>query len=195
MTETVCVICLKTELDDPTGLDGCTHTYCRPCIHQWTSGYAASCPHCKAACRFLISLATDIRVAVVPPVHPEEEPQQEAQDGSSGDESDEMVHDETLDDIECEICCTKDKEHEMLLCDSCLEGYHMSCLRPRLAAVPDGHWFCGGCASMSGSEATSSSEEDEEEEVEVEVVERALPTRRQLSRAPLRRSRRRMVRV
>ena len=33
----------------------------------------------------------------------------------------------------------------MLLCDGCDGGYHLSCLRPKLASIPDGAWFCTDC--------------------------------------------------
>ena len=35
----------------------------------------------------------------------------------------------------------------MLLCDGCDGGYHLFCLRPKLASIPDGSWFCTDCAS------------------------------------------------
>jgi hypothetical protein len=33
----------------------------------------------------------------------------------------------------------------MLLCDGCDGAYHLSCLRPKLASIPDGAWFCTDC--------------------------------------------------
>ena len=33
----------------------------------------------------------------------------------------------------------------MLLCDGCDHGYHMYCLRPPLADIPEGDWFCYDC--------------------------------------------------
>ena len=32
-----------------------------------------------------------------------------------------------------------------MLCDSCDNGYHASCLRPALMVIPEGDWFCPAC--------------------------------------------------
>ncbi|QRW16558.1 histone demethylase JARID1 [Rhizoctonia solani] len=45
----------------------------------------------------------------------------------------------------CELCLKGDRDTEMLLCDGCDEGFHMSCLDPPLDAVPKGSWFCHTC--------------------------------------------------
>ncbi|QRV73270.1 histone demethylase JARID1 [Ceratobasidium sp. AG-Ba] len=45
----------------------------------------------------------------------------------------------------CEICKKSDRDTEMLLCDGCDEGFHMSCLDPPLNAIPKGSWFCHEC--------------------------------------------------
>lgn len=66
------------------------------------------------------------------------------------------------DATECEVCHRADNEHLMLLCDgyfrkrffaaslnlfySCDAGYHIGCLTPPLAAVPEDEWFCPLCA-------------------------------------------------
>ena len=34
----------------------------------------------------------------------------------------------------------------MLLCDGCNLGMHTYCLDPPLTDIPDGQWFCEGCA-------------------------------------------------
>lgn len=33
----------------------------------------------------------------------------------------------------------------LLICDGCEGEYHMSCLRPKLVAVPEGYWECDEC--------------------------------------------------
>ena len=48
-------------------------------------------------------------------------------------------------DLPCQICNSPNEEHEMLLCDSCNAGYHMRCLSPPLAKVPDDEWVCPRC--------------------------------------------------
>jgi hypothetical protein len=45
----------------------------------------------------------------------------------------------------CGICKVGNKQHEMLECEKCEQGYHMGCLSPPLTEVPDGDWFCCDC--------------------------------------------------
>jgi hypothetical protein len=45
----------------------------------------------------------------------------------------------------CQICRMPDREAEMLLCDFCDAGWHMSCLSPPLEEVPKGDWACPQC--------------------------------------------------
>jgi hypothetical protein len=45
----------------------------------------------------------------------------------------------------CQVCRSAGDEGTMLLCDSCLEGWHMGCLEPALRAVPAGVWLCPHC--------------------------------------------------
>ena len=33
----------------------------------------------------------------------------------------------------------------MVLCDACDAGWHLRCMAPPLAAVPEGDWFCPAC--------------------------------------------------
>ncbi len=47
----------------------------------------------------------------------------------------------------CEVCLETDDEAQMLLCDSCGQGYHMKCLKPPLTEIPKGSWHCEDCAS------------------------------------------------
>jgi len=44
----------------------------------------------------------------------------------------------------CAICCDGGS---LLICDGCEKEYHMTCLRPRLADVPDGDWECDECVA------------------------------------------------
>ena len=45
----------------------------------------------------------------------------------------------------CEVCGSGEDADAMLLCDGCVAGYHIHCLSPPLAAVPDGDWYCADC--------------------------------------------------
>jgi len=42
----------------------------------------------------------------------------------------------------CEVC---DKDGDLLCCDSCSLVYHVICVRPALATVPEGDWVCAYC--------------------------------------------------
>jgi bromodomain adjacent to zinc finger domain protein 1A len=66
-----------------------------------------------------------------------------------------FVHLQTLDEsiawsksvmnAKCRLCNRKGDAEKMLLCDSCDRGHHIYCLRPPLAAIPAGEWFCPKC--------------------------------------------------
>ncbi|XP_042378180.1 histone-lysine N-methyltransferase ATXR6-like [Zingiber officinale] len=49
--------------------------------------------------------------------------------------------------ILCEECHSGDNDDELLLCDKCDRGFHTFCLRPILACVPKGLWFCPLCSA------------------------------------------------
>jgi hypothetical protein len=62
---------------------------------------------------------------------------------------------ERLEDLEhgldaCNIC---GDGGSLLICDGCEKEYHMACLRPRLASVPDGDWECDECIAIKFLEA------------------------------------------
>nr|CAH7757329.1 unnamed protein product [Callosobruchus chinensis] len=46
----------------------------------------------------------------------------------------------------CRICAGKENWGSIILCDECNFGYHLSCLNPPLASVPDDeYWYCPDC--------------------------------------------------
>ncbi|CAN0922624.1 Histone-lysine N-methyltransferase ATXR6 [Linum grandiflorum] len=51
-------------------------------------------------------------------------------------------------DLCCEECGSGESPAELLLCDKCDKGYHLFCLRPILASVPKGSWFCPCCSNQ-----------------------------------------------
>ena len=53
------------------------------------------------------------------------------------------------DDLVCEVCSSGDDETELLVCDGCSRGFHMRCLAPPLAAVPEGDWLCAICVGFA----------------------------------------------
>ncbi|KAK9238734.1 PLU-1-like protein-domain-containing protein [Lipomyces kononenkoae] len=50
----------------------------------------------------------------------------------------------------CEVCGRGDDALNMLLCDGCDAGYHMSCLKPQLKGIPDYDWYCDKCLVGTG---------------------------------------------
>ncbi|XP_077243112.1 TRITHORAX-RELATED PROTEIN 6 [Tasmannia lanceolata] len=51
-------------------------------------------------------------------------------------------------DICCEECGSGNVPDQLLLCDKCDRGFHLFCLRPILACVPQGQWFCPSCSNQ-----------------------------------------------
>ncbi|PSN58246.1 hypothetical protein C0J52_00127 [Blattella germanica] len=45
----------------------------------------------------------------------------------------------------CRLCRRRGDGENMLLCDGCNKGHHLYCLKPKLAKVPQGDWFCFKC--------------------------------------------------
>lgn len=56
---------------------------------------------------------------------------------------------ERLNDRENSVdaCCVCGDGGSLLICDGCNKEYHASCLRPRLAKIPEGDWECDECVS------------------------------------------------
>ncbi|CAO3591122.1 unnamed protein product [Absidia cylindrospora] len=65
--------------------------------------------------------------------------------------SDDSVSSDDSDQV-CEICHTDDNDDELLLCDDCDRGYHMSCLTPPLTSVPSADWYCIKCLTDAGKD-------------------------------------------
>ncbi|KAK4417751.1 Methyl-CpG-binding domain-containing protein 9 [Sesamum alatum] len=47
----------------------------------------------------------------------------------------------------CKVCGIDENNKKVLLCDTSDAEYHTYCLRPTLAKVPKGNWFCSFCGS------------------------------------------------
>ncbi|WIA29405.1 hypothetical protein OEZ86_011909 [Tetradesmus obliquus] len=59
---------------------------------------------------------------------------------------DEFDNDEEEEEA-CEVCGSSSSKrgNAILECSTCLRGFHLRCLMPRLKAVPDGDWLCADC--------------------------------------------------
>jgi hypothetical protein len=56
-----------------------------------------------------------------------------------------------LDEKVCRACLVPGNDERLLLCDGCDAGYHMDCLRPPMAEVPEGDWLCPRCVGAEGA--------------------------------------------
>lgn len=56
----------------------------------------------------------------------------------------------------CQVCGDWQDAAKMLLCDGCDEGYHIYCLNPPLAEIPEGDWFCPYCSAERSKVENSS---------------------------------------
>ncbi|XP_038982660.1 methyl-CpG-binding domain-containing protein 9-like isoform X2 [Phoenix dactylifera] len=45
----------------------------------------------------------------------------------------------------CKVCGIDKDDDSVLLCDKCDSEYHMYCLNPPLARIPEGNWYCPSC--------------------------------------------------
>lgn len=60
------------------------------------------------------------------------------------------ISEETLKSIiklseSCSICHLSDKPNLILECENCEDLYHMTCLTPKLTAIPVNGWYCSSC--------------------------------------------------
>lgn len=64
----------------------------------------------------------------------------------------------------CRVCESNDDEDKMILCDHCDAAFHIYCVTPKMAKVPEGSWVCQRCSdwlSRSGAKLLSAAVEDE----------------------------------
>ena len=50
--------------------------------------------------------------------------------------------------IFCKKCGSGDNDEKLILCEKCLNGYHIYCLEEKLEEVPEEDWFCMDCAGV-----------------------------------------------
>ena len=50
-----------------------------------------------------------------------------------------------VDEEPCELCESTAHPEDLLICDGCDCGYHMTCLQPPLSSIPGGEWLCPRC--------------------------------------------------
>ncbi|KAJ1632671.1 hypothetical protein T492DRAFT_986739, partial [Pavlovales sp. CCMP2436] len=151
--EDVCAICLEPP-SHAAQLQGCSHTFCVRCIERWVA-QCSKCPLCKrevGAFSYRERAGPGARGAWrrvrVPPRELVQSPAAGdtgagfGLEGETGESEDDFYYD-------CQICGSGDLPDEIILCDGgCDGGYHLLCLSPPLAEVPEGHWLCPSCAEL-----------------------------------------------
>ncbi|CAH1991650.1 unnamed protein product [Acanthoscelides obtectus] len=132
-TSDKCPICLLRFKNQEVGTpESCDHMFCLECLQEWSKNMN-TCPVDRQ--EFTIILARRNLNGEITRRIPIEKPNLE--------DFENIIDDPTF----CEICGSRDNEDRMLLCDGCDQGFHMYCLDPPLDNVPEGAWYCPGCAS------------------------------------------------
>ncbi len=49
----------------------------------------------------------------------------------------------------CQICSIDKDDNQVVICDSCHNGFHMYCVRPVMVNIPKGDWLCSACSGRS----------------------------------------------
>ena len=61
------------------------------------------------------------------------------------EEVDEEEEEEEVMDDHMEFCSTCKDGGDLLICDTCPHSYHLNCLNPPVAKIPEGEWSCPRC--------------------------------------------------
>ena len=119
--DTTCLICLEdfSSSRQHRSTLHCGHKFHSKCLRLWFKKQN-TCPLCRT------------RISTLNGKEVKENQQQQE-------------YDNYYDVVVCETCGSGENEQEIILCDRCDRGFHMSCLDPPLAEIPQGEWFCPNC--------------------------------------------------
>ncbi|KAM7002951.1 uncharacterized protein phrf1 [Tautogolabrus adspersus] len=165
-----CPICLNSFSSQPVATpEDCEHYFCLDCLLEWAKN-ANSCPVDRIAfnniyLRKCFGGKVKKMITVQKPVK----------------EGQEETIDVDLEQTNCEVCGSSDREDRLLLCDGCDAGYHMECLTPPLDSVPVEEWFCPVCVANNRNSRGSAQELSDTESLPSSAVP---TTSRSQSRAP-----------
>ena len=169
--EDVCAICLSVP-NRRGRIESCSHLFCFQCVFEW-SRVETKCPMCKRRFYWIEKEGErkgedenddddnddDDGGSNATPTkesnnnknnnnnYQREKPLYCPLKNQNGNQEDEDQDDEVdpAEHIVCTVCQSGDDERNLLLCDGCDEGYHVSCVG--LQRVPRGRWHCPSCAS------------------------------------------------
>lgn len=127
-----CPICLIKFVEQEVGVPGCCeHNFCATCIVKWADS-STTCP----VDRLAFTTVTVMRRYGGKPLR-----RLHFQARTLPAESmDIQIHDH----VTCVVCRISGREEELAFCDRCVRPYHITCLTPPLATVPDS-WYCPTC--------------------------------------------------
>lgn len=145
-----CCICTDAVLS-PARLEPCSHSFCTSCIAKWTSK-CSKCPLCKREAAAYVRRVDGVQV----PIAEREFQVSPGTPGALDNDDDSVVWDddeeEEADDDgrhSCQVCGLDFAPDRILLCDGCDRGFHLHCLCPPLAEVPEGDWLCTSCSEAA----------------------------------------------
>ena len=158
--EDVCAICLSVP-NRRGRIESCSHLFCFQCVFDW-SRVETKCPMCKRRFYWIEKEGErkgddendDDGASNTAPTkesnknnNQREKPLYCPLKNQNGNQEDEDQDDDVdpAEHIVCTVCQSGDDERNLLLCDGCDEGYHVSCVG--LQRVPRGRWHCPSCAS------------------------------------------------
>ena len=159
--EDVCAICLSVP-NRRGRIESCSHLFCFQCVFDW-SRVETKCPMCKRRFYWIEKEGErkgedenddDDGGSNTAPTkesnknnNQREKPLYCPLKNQNGNQEDEDQDDDVdpAEHIVCTVCQSGDDERNLLLCDGCDEGYHVSCVG--LQRVPRGRWHCPSCAS------------------------------------------------
>lgn len=153
-TEKECIICLESleklnaqeaDPEHPTAVLSCNHSFHDACLKFWLDR-CSSCPLCRTD----ISLVKLVSSNGSEEMYPVTSKAQVADYGEFYDAENAMDEELWI----CPICNSAENEDLLLMCDGCESAcYHTFCIG--LGEVPEGEWFCPGCAGISNPTTAS----------------------------------------
>lgn len=143
-----CGICLceLCETSQPVASLPCRHAYHESCIRLW-SETSNSCPYCRAEfVKIEVRAGPDVAVrsvAIAPVVRVDEADDAFEEEAAAATTL--MLPLQTPAE-RCIVCGGSDRPSSLMLCDSCNDGYHHTCMREPDAVSPlIGPFFCPTC--------------------------------------------------
>ncbi|KAI5705765.1 hypothetical protein M8J75_001521 [Diaphorina citri] len=132
-----CAICLSSLANRIAAqISGCSHEFHNTCILKW-SERTNTCPIDRLKFNKITVKNKEGKIVKVTEI--------DDKNAATADDEEQAFPDEA---INCVICGSPDNEDVLLLCDGCNRGFHIYCLNPPLARVPEGNWICQHCSPV-----------------------------------------------